>query len=147
MFRFSSWWTYACLVLMAASFCVGLWPIKPGMAQEGGEPAISVNAQKILADYTRTGEKVNCLGVRQISEIKPLDNHYLLVRARGGKFYLNVSKNACRGAARGNARLQYTTSVAQLCQHQIISVIDNTSNILLGSCGLSKFERLEKKAE
>lgn len=116
----------------------------PGYASE---PEMSDKAERVMEKYVRTGEMVNCLGIRQISSIKPLDDRYFLVKARGNQYYLNIVSRGCNRASRSNTRIQYTTSSALLCQNEIIRVVENTSDILSGSCGLGKFERLDEKEQ
>lgn len=108
-------------------------------------PKPSEKAAKVLSKYERTGEMVTCLNLRTIREIRALDDRHFLVRTGGSEYYLNVTSNRCSGASRANNRIQYTTSIARLCRNEIIRVIDNTTGILSGSCGLSDFERLKKK--
>jgi len=106
--------------------------------------AMSEKAAAKLAQFDRTGEIKNCLGIRQISSIDALDDRHFLVRA-GSQYYLNVTGGRCSNAGRAGYYLQYSTSLSQLCRNEIIRVVDNSSGITAGSCGLGSFERLEKK--
>ena len=117
------------------------------MAADDDKPDPTEDAAEVLDGFVRTGEMRRCLGLRQIREIRPLDDHYFLVRVGVADFYLNQVRGRCRGAARGSNRIQYTTSLAQLCRNELINVVDNLSNIFVGSCSLGSFERLEKKPE
>ena len=110
-------------------------------------PEPSAKAAEILAKYDRTGDTRTCLNINRIRQIRALDDHHFLVRANTSKYYLNITSNTCHGASRATNRLQYTTSIAQLCRNQIVRVIDNTTGIFSGSCGLGSFELLEKKVE
>ncbi|MEL6113459.1 MAG: hypothetical protein AAFR20_11715, partial [Pseudomonadota bacterium] len=120
-------------------------PLTAAFADEEPEP--SDKAAGVLDQYERTGEFQSCLNLRRIAQIKPLDAHYFLVRVNGGRRYLNIVTNGCRGAARSSNRIQYTTSTGRLCRNEIINVVDNTTGVLSGSCGLGSFERLERKEE
>ena len=97
-----------------------------------------------LAEFERTGEMDACLSLRSLN-ITPLDERHFLVREGVSRFYLNEVNGNCSGAGRANNRLQYRTSLSQLCSNQIISVVDNSTGITVGSCSLNDFERLEKK--
>ena len=108
---------------------------------------ISNAAAKRLAQFERTGEFDSCLPLRSIREIKPLDDTHFLIRVGVRNYYLNVMSGRCSNAARSSYRLQYTTSLSQLCRHEIVKVVDNTSGFTAGSCAFGDFERLEKIPE
>lgn len=108
---------------------------------------ITQAAQERLADFERTGEMRSCLNLRSISQITPLDDRHFLVRAGVNDYYLNVVSGRCAGAGRFSNRLQYTTSLSQLCRSEIINVVDNSTGFVMGSCGLGSFERLVEKVE
>lgn len=99
-----------------------------------------------LATFDRTGETLSCLGLRQISEIKPLDDYRFLVRV-GNDYYLNTVSGRCSRAADGFTHLEYSTSLSHLCRNEIINVVDNSQGFQVGACGLGGFERLKSKEE
>ena len=119
------------------------------LAIVAGAPALagekSDKVAERLAEFEKTGEVRNCLNLRSISQIDPLDDKNFLVRVGVNDYYLNKVKSRCRGAGRAFNRLQYTTSLSQLCSNEIIRVVDNSSGFTVGSCGLGKFHRLERK--
>ncbi len=108
---------------------------------------MSEEAAARLAEFDRTGEYRSCLGLRQISQIKALDERTFLVRVGVNDYYLNQLSSSCTGADNSFNRLQYTTSQSQLCRNEIITVVDNTTGFTVGACGLNDFERLEPKVE
>ena len=110
-------------------------------------PEITEEAAARLAEFERTGEMETCLNLRSISQIDPLDERHFLVRVGSSRYYLNEIPGRCTGAGRFNNRLQYTTSINQLCRNEIINVIDNATGAVMGACGLGSFERLEQKVE
>ncbi len=112
-----------------------------------GSYEMSEKASARLAEFERTGDYQTCLGLRQISQIKPLDEHNFLVRVGLNQYYLNKVSGRCSGADRTFNRIQYTTSISQLCRNEIISIVDNTTGFTTGSCGLGDFERLENKVD
>ncbi len=107
---------------------------------------LSERAAKRLAEFERTGEVRSCLNITRINSITPLDDYHFLVRVGVNEYYLNeVSR--CSGAGNIGNRIQYEISTSQLCRNQIVTVVDNTSGIIAGSCGLGGFERLIEKTE
>lgn len=108
---------------------------------------ISPEAEERLADFERTGEMRTCLNLRAISQIDPLDERHFLVRVGLNDYYLNEISGRCSGAGRFNNRIQYTTSISQLCRNEIITIVDNTTGFTVGSCGLGSFERLIEKRD
>lgn len=117
-----------------------------GCATAAEPPEAAGKAAERLAGYERTGKSVSCLGLASIRSIDALDDWRLLVHARNGDVYLNETKGRCSGAARPNTRIEYATSLSQLCRNQIIRIVDNGTNMMNGSCGLGDFERLEPAA-
>lgn len=109
------------------------------------EAEISQEAAEKLAQFERTGEKTDCLQLRRIDSIDPLDERHFLVRVGVRQYYLNEVSGGCFGAGDSFNRLQYTTTLTQLCKNEIIKVVDNVNGFTTGSCGLGEFERLEKK--
>lgn len=98
-----------------------------------------------LSKYERTGEYESCLSLRSIRSMTALDDKHFLVRVGAGKYYLNETRR-CGGASRAGNRIQYTIrGVSQLCKNEIITIVDNSSGMTVGSCGLNAFERLEEK--
>lgn len=114
---------------------------------DGGDQEMSEAAAERLADFERTGETESCLPLRSIDQIRPLDERHFLVKVGVNDYYLNEVSGRCNSAHRPNYRLQYTTSLSQLCRLEIISVIDNSTGFTAGSCSLGDFERLEKVEE
>lgn len=113
---------------------------------KGPEPEVSAEAAERLADFTRTGEKVTCVSLRSVSQIEPLTDELFLVRVGVSDYYLNTMKRRCSGAASAFNRLEYRTSLSQLCQNEIANVVDNSTGFTQGSCAFGAFERLEQKA-
>ncbi|MGE0408012.1 MAG: DUF6491 family protein [Amphiplicatus sp.] len=107
---------------------------------------MSEEAAKKLAGFEPTGEKVNCLGLQRVDQIDPLSENMFLIRSGADDYYLNEVSGRCSGADSNFNRLQYKTSLSQLCRGEIITVVDNSSGFTVGSCGLGDFERLRRKA-
>ena len=114
-----------------------------GCASAKGPGELSEKAAEKLAGFVQTGETVSCLSLTSIRSIDAIDDWRFLVRTNGGRYYLNTVSGKCSGASRANTRIEYSTSIAQLCRGQLIRVVDNSANFLTGSCGLRDFERLD----
>lgn len=106
---------------------------------------INESAAATLAKYERTGEVVQCLNLRSISSIQPVTETTFLVRVGAGDYYVNDVSGRCNAAPRISTRLEYETTLSQLCRNELIRVVDNTTGAVLGGCGLGSFEKLEKK--
>jgi hypothetical protein len=100
-----------------------------------------------LAGFEKTGDVRNCLPLRTIDQIKALDERNFLIKAGANDYYLAELSSSCGSADDSFTRLQYETSQSSLCRGEIIRVVDNTTNITVGSCGMSDFQKLEKLEE
>lgn len=117
-----------------------------GCATAGGERGgISEKAAAKLAEFERTGDIKSCVNIRSISQMTALDDRHFLVRTGANDYYLNEISGRCAGASNGFNRIQYSTSISQLCRNEIITIVENSTGFTAGSCGLSGFERLDKK--
>ena len=112
---------------------------------ESMEPEMSVAAAEELGAYELTGEIRDCLGVRRIDQIEPLDERFWMVETVNGDMYLNRVGPGCNGADSSFTYLQYDIPTSQLCRGEIIRVIENGSNQVTGSCGLGDYERLQPR--
>ena len=107
---------------------------------------LSAKAAAKLAEFDRTGEMDDCLSIVSVNQMTPLSDSLLLVRVGVNDYYLNELSGRCSGASRPGNRLQYTTSLSRLCRNDILHVVDNSTGMMQGSCGVGSFERLERKA-
>ncbi len=95
-----------------------------------------------LAGLEKTGRVERCLGVTRIDTTKILDRRHILFRMRGGRLYLNTLPHECPGL-RWDRAISYSLSgPAQLCDLDIIRVIDTGLHQEVGSCGLGRFEEV-----
>lgn len=115
-----------------------------GCATTNAEPVNGAAAAK-LAEYGRTGDVRSCINVRQISNIDAVDEKTLLIRTGVNDYYVSDLSSRCHGVTSSFNRIEYTTSTGQLCRNEILRIVDNSSGMLSGSCGMGSFERLEKK--
>ena len=110
----------------------------------GGGYVMTEKTAARLAEFERTGDVDSCLNTSTINQIDAIDERHFLIRQGANRYYLNELRSSCYGAGRGNNRIQYTTSISQLCRNQIIQIVDNSSGFVVGSCGLGDFESVEK---
>ena len=134
--------------MMKTGFLIGATLLLAACATSGGYAGPSENAAARLAEFERTGETTACLDVNRIRSIQALDERHFLVRTGASGYYLNEPSGSCIGAGRGNTRIQYVLGgTSQLCRNQIVTIVDNTSGVSFGSCGLGSFEKLEEKPD
>lgn len=107
---------------------------------------INDSAAAKLAEYDRTGEVTSCMNLRQISTMDAVDERTLLIKTGVSDYYVSDLKGRCSGATSSFNRFEYSTSSSQLCQNEIIRIVDNSTGFLTGSCGMGSFEKLAKKA-
>lgn len=118
-----------------------------GAAVASEDAELSAKAAERLAKFERTGDMRNCLSLASISQITPLSETLFLVRVGASDFYLNEVSGRCENADSAFTRIEYRTSLSQLCRGELIHVIDNGTGMFAGACGLGAFEKLEKKKE
>jgi len=103
-----------------------------------------VKPAKELEKYNRTGQFETCLTNNRIRETQILNSKQILVKMNGDEAYLAEPKS-CPGLSRG-VTLSYDASLNQLCNTTIIRLLDTSSPVSSrGSCGIERFEKLEKK--
>ncbi len=114
-----------------------------GCATTTGEP-VNEGAAAQLESLKRTGDKQTCLSIPQISQITAVDEKTLLIRSGANNWYVSDLATRCRGVVNRGNRIEYTTSLPQLCRNDILRIVDNAGGFLTGSCGMGSFERLAK---
>ena len=97
-----------------------------------------------LGKYTRTGHYETCLTNHQIQNIRILNRKQILFEMYGQDAYLAEPEH-CQGLSK-NLALGYDASLDQLCNTTIIHLLDTSSPVpQRGTCGIDRFEKLEKK--
>lgn len=115
-----------------------------GCATTASEP-VNESAAARLAGLQRSGDKQACLNLRLINQITAVDEKTLLIRAGANNWYVSDLPSRCSGAVGRGNRIEYTTSLPQLCRNDILRIVDNQNGFLTGSCGMGSFERLDEK--
>ncbi|GIX16894.1 MAG: hypothetical protein KatS3mg119_1080 [Rhodothalassiaceae bacterium] len=99
-----------------------------------------------LAGYKETGHTERCLRLVEIDQTKILDRSNILFKLKNGKLYISRLEHPCPGLARDRA-ISYSLSIPELCDLDIITVIDTGLRQEVGSCGLGTFHEVEKVAK
>lgn len=133
-------------MLGRTSLALGATALIAACATTGSSYEMSEEVAAKLAEFEKTGEVDNCVPLRNMN-INALDERNFLIRVGVNDYYLAELSSSCNGADRSFNRLQYETSLSQLCRGEIIRVIDNSSGFTVGSCGMSDVQKLRKIEE
>ncbi|MEY2882551.1 MAG: hypothetical protein RL490_275 [Pseudomonadota bacterium] len=96
---------------------------------------------------TVIGEPVNCITIRNIRQTKVVDDQTIDFVMTGNKIYRNTLPISCPRLGFERA-FMYQTSVAQLCNVDIITVLQQGGgNVRGASCGLGKFTPIAPPAK
>ena len=116
-----------------------------GCAAQGGERQRNNGHSTNTPAVKVVGEPVTCLPIQSIRESRVRDDWTIDFRTNGNRWYRNTLPNRCNGLGFDRA-FSYATSISQLCNVDIITVIVNTGGpgpINRGSCGLGQFTPVE----
>lgn len=82
----------------------------------------------------------DCISLQRIDRTEVIDEQTVLFLMRGGEVYANRLPNRCPGLRR-NKTIMYKTSLSQLCNLDVITVLDQLGGGLQrgASCGLGDF--------
>ncbi len=91
------------------------------------------------------GVAKNCVTTHQIQSTRIVDEQTIDFKMRGGKTYRNNLGHSCPGL-KFEERFSYRTSTSQLCNVDIIRVLNNYGGQLQegAGCGLGKFQEIER---
>ncbi len=119
----------------AAAMALGACAPRPGAASGSNGHAADVPAA------TSTGPAVSCIPITAIQESRVRDDWTIDFRVSGTKWYRNTLPYRCSSLGFERA-FSYSTSLSQLCNVDIITVIRNGGGPQgqLGSCGLGMFQ-------
>lgn len=121
-------------ICAAATGCAAALSV--GLAALAGD-----RADRVLANYEKTGETVTCLNLSQVRDSNPLDDQAILFETSGG-VYLNELNGRCNRLGR-ERRFSYSTPQNRICKGEIITVVDSIG-VTMGSCSLGDFQELSK---
>ncbi len=100
---------------------------------------------RMVPEVRAVGAPKNCVQLSQIRSTKIIDSNTIDFKMIGGKTYRNALPYSCPGLRREDA-FSYRTSISQLCNVDIIRVLDNYGGRLQegAGCGLGKFQQIER---
>ncbi len=99
--------------------------------------------ESVMEKYQATGNTESCVNLRFLKESTIIDNQTIFFESIGKKGYMNRLPHRC-SQLMSQERFAYKTSLNQLCSTDIITVLDSFGREW-GSCGLGKFEEMERK--
>lgn len=117
-----------------------LFAIQPlALAQSDG-PRSDAPRTKRVPEAEIVGEPVNCINLSQIRNSQVRDDRTIDFMMNGGKVYRNELPYQCGGLGFDRS-FTYSTSLTQLCNVDIITVLQNFGGGLNrgASCGLGSF--------
>lgn len=85
------------------------------------------------------GEPVNCIPLRLADNTIRVSDDILLYRVSKRLVYRNDLANSCPGLARNDDIIVVRTYGSQLCDSDILQLVDRTSGISGGACSLGQF--------
>ncbi len=112
-----------------------LFALQPlALAQSDAPKKSRVPAAEVI------GEPVSCINLAQIRNTTVRDNRTIDFMMSGGKVYRNQLPNQC-GSLGFDRSFSYSTSISQLCNVDIITVLQNVGGGFFpgASCGLGQF--------
>jgi hypothetical protein len=119
--------------------------IFPALLVLSGGGAFALATKKAPDAVRAVGEPKSCVPISSIRSTKVIDNNMIEFRMAGGKTYRNTLPHSCPGL-KFEDRFSYRTSLNQLCNVDIIRVLNNYGGQLTegAGCGLGKFQLVEK---
>ncbi|MEM1019464.1 MAG: hypothetical protein ACFBZ9_08640 [Sphingomonadales bacterium] len=92
------------------------------------------------------GDTKACVQLRQIRQTHVIDDETIVFEMIGRRYYLNQLPNRCPRLGFERS-FSYSTSITQLCNVDIITVIQNLGGRLVPgpACGLGMFEPITKE--
>ena len=102
------------------------------------------NAGLVLAQDMPDEKPVHCLNLKRIKETEVLSDSHILFRMVDGKNFVNVLNHSCPGL-RKDKTIMYRTSIGQLCDLDIVTVLDDIGFGFMpgASCGLGNFRPID----
>ena len=135
-----------CTIAFLASISLGFGALGALAGSDSPVGKVGDPLPEKLAGYKLTGDVEKCFLTTQIRSSRPLDDYHLVFKMRNGDTYLNRLSNRCAGL-RFEKSYAYSNHEPRLCHLEIIRVISTSAGGgVRGSCGLGKFEKIEKVA-
>lgn len=104
------------------------------LAEQSGEPA------------AESGDR-RCLPISHIRNVEIVDDNTLYFHMRGGQHdYINHLPHRCAGL-KSRGTFMHSTSTNNYCDLDMITVVDTSLGMRLGSCPLGRFETVERDGD
>lgn len=102
-------------------------------------------AADVAAPAAAAAKTEDCLAINRIEQTRIVDKRTVLFYYSPTEIYKNVLPRDCNGLQR-DTTLKYKSSINQLCSVDVITPLVQTGGSYMpaGSCGLGKFERIDK---
>jgi len=98
-----------------------------------------------LRDYEQSGPAVSCVSQRDLEGNRSVGEGAIVFEARGNGVYVNRPRGGCPELQRGRG-LQTRTPITRLCAGDIARVIDFSTGMEYGSCGLGDFTPYKRRS-
>ena len=118
-----------------------------GCATADSGERVDASAKALLDTLDLTGDVMRCLPLARAGQMRPVTEREFLVETGVRNWALMRTSGRCQGATRQQNRIEYTTSLTQLCTGDILRIVDNQNGFFVGGCSVKEFERLAPKAE
>jgi hypothetical protein len=107
-------------------------------AADRPEPPLSAKALKLLEGRT-AGKPVSCLSLRTVDSSMIVDQTAIIYKASNRVWYVNRPDGGSCSALRPQRTLVMHLTMNELCDLDIVRVVDMQSPIEYGACGVGKF--------
>lgn len=109
------------------------------IAASGDSPApLSAKALKQLAGRT-AGEPVSCVPLRKLGSTQIVDETAIIYKSSTRIWYVNQPDNGRCSLLKPNRMTVLRTPSSDLCQNELIMIVEPSSPITYGACGMGKF--------
>ena len=110
-----------------------------------GFSAIPATSSDEIKEVRAVGQPINCVSLSRIRDTNIVDDRTIDFKMAGGKTYRNTLSRSCPNL-KFEDRFSYRTSISQLCNVDMIRVLENWGGGLREGpgCGLGKFQQIEQ---
>jgi hypothetical protein len=124
---------------MRLALCtLGLLALGASAAATRPVPPLSAKAEKAL-EGRRPGKPVNCVSLTSLGSSEIVDQTAIIYKSSRKLWYVNRPDGGNCPALQRNRTLVTHLTMSQLCSLDIVRVIDSSSPVEFGSCGLGQF--------
>ncbi len=125
-------------VLALIGLALALSAQEAGAALAAQPPPRTSEGRLDAAALAPAGKARACLPVRDIEETRPVEPRAVLFRTGANRWFRNDLAGACPGLARERT-LVFRAAVGQVCENDIVDVVDPVAGQAFGFCRLGPF--------